>query len=379
MTAEIFRLPCYPAQRSCRETISSQQQIIEQHFGPLKQICESLSEAVLIINNDRQIVFFNSAFLSLACPDDPGVIYGMRPGEALDCINSHIHPGGCGCSESCVQCGAVKSILAALSKKTGLQECRILRNDSLGALDLLVRSTPLQISDHGFIMVAITDISHQKRRRALERIFFHDVLNTARGIEMFAKMFDSNPEKERAESYRKHLIDGISQLIGQINSQKSLLSAENNELVPRREIFDGYGLVRQVAYSISTVFPEHKISIRPLGQKIILNNDKRLLRRVLENMILNALEAGSPEDEVTVFCRIKNNNAEFCVHNKVCIPENVRLQIFQRSFSTKGSGRGLGTYSMKLLSERYLNGTISFTSTSEGGTTFVASYPLIAT
>jgi sensor histidine kinase regulating citrate/malate metabolism len=52
------------------------------------------------------------------------------------------------------------------------------------------------------------------------------------------------------------------------------------------------------------------------------------------------------------------------------------LQIFQRSFSTKGAGRGLGTYSIKLLGERYLHGTVSFASSAEQGTIFQISLPL---
>ena len=51
------------------------------------------------------------------------------------------------------------------------------------------------------------------------------------------------------------------------------------------------------------------------------------------------------------------------------------MQFFQRSFSTKSSGRGLGTYIMKLLSERYLDGKVSFASTEDDGTTFYASFP----
>ena len=46
----------------------------------------------------------------------------------------------------------------------------------------------------------------------------------------------------------------------------------------------------------------------------------------------------------------------FAGHSETTVPEDVKLQIFQRSFSTKGPGRGLGTYSMKLLTERYLKG-----------------------
>jgi sensor histidine kinase regulating citrate/malate metabolism len=57
------------------------------------------------------------------------------------------------------------------------------------------------------------------------------------------------------------------------------------------------------------------------------------------------------------------------------MPRAVQLQIFQRSFSTKGNGRGLGTYSMKLLSERYLNGRVTFKSSSRDGTVFIGLYP----
>jgi PAS domain-containing protein len=40
-----------------------------------------------------------------------------------------------------------------------------------------------------------------------------------------------------------------------------------------------------------------------------------------------------------------------------------------------GRGRGLGTYSMRLLSQRYLKGDVTFTSSDEKETTFRASYP----
>jgi sensor histidine kinase regulating citrate/malate metabolism len=50
--------------------------------------------------------------------------------------------------------------------------------------------------------------------------------------------------------------------------------------------------------------------------------------------------------------------------------------IFQRSFSTKGFGRGLGTYSIRLLTERYLKGSVSFTSSALSGTIFRVRYPL---
>jgi sensor histidine kinase regulating citrate/malate metabolism len=55
--------------------------------------------------------------------------------------------------------------------------------------------------------------------------------------------------------------------------------------------------------------------------------------------------------------------------------KDVQLQLFQRSFSTKGKGRGLGTYSIKLLTENYLKGKVRFETRRESGTTFFIKIP----
>jgi sensor histidine kinase regulating citrate/malate metabolism len=52
------------------------------------------------------------------------------------------------------------------------------------------------------------------------------------------------------------------------------------------------------------------------------------------------------------------------------------MQVFRRSFSIKSPvGRGIGTYSAKLITERYLGGSLSFTSSEEAGTTFAVTLP----
>ena len=66
----------------------------------------------------------------------------------------------------------------------------------------------------------------------------------------------------------------------------------------------------------------------------------------------------------------------FTVHNDQVMPDEIQLQVFQRSFTTKGQpGRGVGTYSMKLFGERYLAGKVSFTSREPEGTTFTLVLP----
>ena len=82
-----------------------------------------------------------------------------------------------------------------------------------------------------------------------------------------------------------------------------------------------------------------------------------------------------PGDRVTLDCRRRGDSVEFRVHNPAYIPHDEQIQIFRRTFSTKGRDRGLGTYSIRLLSE-YLEGDVSYTSSKEAGTTFVATYPV---
>jgi len=109
--------------------------------------------------------------------------------------------------------------------------------------------------------------------------------------------------------------------------------------------------------------------------EVTLTTDRTLLKRVLGNMTKNALEASAPGQAVTLRCQDQDGGLAFSVHNPKAMPEKVQLQVFKRSFSTKGSGRGLGTYSIKLFTERYLGGRVWFTSSPEEGTTFTAWLP----
>ncbi|MBY9021718.1 MAG: histidine kinase, partial [Candidatus Lokiarchaeota archaeon] len=78
---------------------------------------------------------------------------------------------------------------------------------------------------------------------------------------------------------------------------------------------------------------------------------------------------------ITIGCKVDGEKINYWVHNPGFIPQNIQLQIFNRSFSTKGHGRGLGTYSMKLLSS-FLKGTVTFTTSEENGTTFNVTIPI---
>ncbi|MFA6465504.1 MAG: HAMP domain-containing sensor histidine kinase, partial [Desulfurivibrionaceae bacterium] len=227
--------------------------------------------------------------------------------------------------------------------------------------------------DESLHLFFLTDISHEKRRRALERIFFHDVANIAIGM---VGMSRTLCEKELDEGKKRQFQDVLHRyahrLADEVEAQSALAAAENNDLHVQAAPCESLALIEEVAafYNNGGNAQASRVEIGADAVATKFFTDPRLLHRILTNMTKNGVEASPPEAVVRIGCEQAGNDLEFWVHNQSCMPENVRLQIFQRSFSTKGPGRGLGTYSIKLLGERYLKGKVSFTSTPENGTTF---------
>jgi len=350
------------------------------YFSPdtlTRHLLDALPGILTVLNCHRQIVYANQALLSLLGLDGSQPLSGLRPGEALDCIHARSSEGGCGTVENCSTCGAVLSILAGLAGQKDVRECRITRclDGRIEAMDLQVQAVPLKYREEKFTVFAVADISHEKRRSALESIFFHDILNLAGSIKGFAELLRDYDLADKEDVFP--LIHAAAErVIDEIQAQRTVAAAENRELRVHPETIRSGDFLRQMVeiYRRHEAAENRRLVLDPALADIVLVSDRTLLGRVLGNMIKNALEASGKEEAVTVGCRPADGRIVFSVHNPAVIPRQGQLQIFQRSFSTKGGGRGLGTYSMRLLSW-YLQGEVSFTSREGEGTTFCASYP----
>jgi sensor histidine kinase regulating citrate/malate metabolism len=109
----------------------------------------------------------------------------------------------------------------------------------------------------------------------------------------------------------------------------------------------------------------------------VISSDPAILRRILGNLVKNALEAVRSGETVTMYAASREGEVSFHVHNPGVMSPKVQLQLFQRSFSTKAeTGRGIGTYSVKLFGERYLKGKVGFISREPEGTVFTLTLPV---
>jgi K+-sensing histidine kinase KdpD len=365
-----------PPERTQFDVLFDQINKIKNH-SELTDVLNAIPEFVMILNKEREVVFANRSLLTYLKTDENVLTNGLRPGEAINCQHAFENEAVCGTSEFCKTCGAVLSIINTQNgMKEDMQECRITQTDGCTALDLRVKSTRLTIENESFTIFTVSDISNEKRREALERIFFHDILNTAGGILGYTQILREADHEELIE-FSESIEELSKRLIEEIQAQRQLIAAEGGKLDIRRSIISSKELIHETIelYKNHVVAEGKTLQIEKVFD-LNLFTDRGLLGRVLGNMVKNALEAEPFGSVILVSCFSLEGKVIFAVNNQTFMPRAVQLQIFNRSFSSKGKGRGLGTYSMKLLSERYLKGRVYFESSKESGTTFFAEYPL---
>jgi signal transduction histidine kinase len=337
---------------------------------------EGFPELALILNQHRQIIAFNSKALITLKTNNYLDIVGKRPGEAFKCVHSDDMEGGCGTSQFCRECGAGKSIKKTIDFGIAAEdECRLITNHNgkIESLDFAVRTQPALFNDLSCTIFAIRDISNEKRREALEKIFFHDVLNTAGVIRGITEILFEDNDEENKKELTNALMISSNQLVEEIISQRQLRNAEDGHLETMPQLTQMNTILNEVynLYKNHTLADDKKIIVQYLNPDVKFVVDINLLVRSLGNLMKNALEASDKGQEVVLSCNLEDKKLVLNVKNQNIIPQHIQLQLFQRSFSTKEKkGRGLGLYSVKLIVEQYLKGTVSFISNSQTGTIF---------
>lgn len=347
------------------------------HDSAVKTFINSLPVNILIVNKHRQVVFANESCKTHLEAESIDKIIGLRPGEAMCCINANISPDGCGGAEGCSVCGAFKAMVRCLTqneKATEDARIRVKRGSVEKTLEYRIDTIPLVYNGTIYALLILKDISVQNSKQMMERIFFHDVLNYSSALVNAIEVIEENPV---ANSDIISLLKNTTKMLfNEIHSQKMLMLAESGELLVNKVEINLRHMIENVVrfFSMDSICVNKEVQILN-NENIYCFTDEGIFERVLVNMLKNALEATRPADKVTIAYSLQNNRVTIAVKNNALIPQDVQLQIFQKSFSTKGKGRGLGTFSIKLLTEYYLGGTVHFVSSEETGTVFTIEFP----
>jgi signal transduction histidine kinase len=242
-----------------------------------------------------------------------------------------------------------------------------------------VKATPLELAGHDFVLVFLQDVTVTHLQSELARVFFHDVSNLVQALQGACDLLvDAVPEHERMLPTRARSL--ATRLGKEIAIQRSLLDTHATTLPIEMATIDASAVIDEV----HTLFADHPLAYgkilatTPPSTPWRVESDWSLLVRVISNMVTNALEATPRGGTVRLWCHGHDGRLRFCVHNQAAIPPAVALRVFQRHFTTKeGTGRGLGTFAMKLLGERHLGGEVDFESSPGQGTVFRIALPLV--
>jgi len=366
-----------PAQRTERRKLINQVASII-HNPIMDALLKTAAGILVVLNEDRQIVALNHTFLNGIGLKDAEEVLGLRLGESLHCVHAFEKPNGCGTTESCLSCGAAVAMMAAIAdNETREQVCALLsdKNGTITNTCLLIKAQPIRLEDNRWILIYAQDVTQQHFWINLERIFFHDINNVLTSLYGNVQLLEMNlPENEEVGSLKT----GIERIIREVEMQKVFSLHKQNGM---HIICKKVGL-KDIQQEVRLIFSGHQSSFGKYireewpKQNIILHTDPILISRILGNMVINAFEASDQDETIYLTTHIASDHISWDVLNNGQIPPEIQKRIFQRHFSTKpGAGRGMGTYSMKLFGEKYLNGKVSFISSKTGGTVFTFRLP----
>lgn len=364
-----------PAGRVAGEELEAQLQLAASD-PVIRTILAALNGYILILNAQRQILAVSEELAGGLRLTDPLCFASLRPGELFGCVHSQEGPDGCGTGPACRECGAVICILAAQEKNDAADgECRLTmkKDGSMAAAEFKLRVSPVRMGDEQVLVMVLQDVSAIRRREILEQVFFHDLLDAVGGLAGWSSLLNS-PSMERSAA---EVVALTNYLHDEVVFHKTLAQAEQRQL----EVVPAACTLAEIVAALQAVFRMHAVArykaldVQVPDSPVVLYTDRMLLVRVLTNMVKNAFEATPPEGRARLAFEMRGRVPVFRVHNDAFIPPEQQKHIFERMFSTRGSGRGIGTYSIKLFGEQYLHGKVGFTTDPQAGTDFTIELP----
>ncbi|MEG1380364.1 MAG: PAS domain-containing sensor histidine kinase [Bacteroidales bacterium] len=340
-------------------------------------VLDAVTSSYFITNENLEIIYYNQAFIQSLGLSAPKEVEGLRPGDVLGCINTQ-HSNGCGTSAKCQSCSFRQSISEALKSGEKVNNEVTLTHINNKMVAYQIQATPFVLDNSKFVSISSIETTANKRKLLMESVFFHDLINLSGSLSGYLDIIQ-NFEPAEVMSHLPSLKGIADQLLDEIVSQRQVARAEENRLEAdvnemTMQIFIDE-MKSQTSFHPS--FKNRNLVVEFEEENFSFYSDNRLLSRVLINMLKNATEATAKGNTVTLSIKKENDEILFAVHNKEVIAPEIQENIFNYGFSTKGAGRGLGTYGMRLLGENLLGGKVSFLSTPGIGTTFYLILPVI--
>ncbi len=345
-----------------------------------ERVLDAIPSMAMLLNPERQLLLANRRLVEFAGAEDVDELRGMRPGDMLGCVNALESCGGCGTTAHCAVCGAFRSIGDAQLGYGQTQICLMVRRrageDQSVALE--VWAAPFEVSGQHLILVCLTSAEDRLLRDRLDLAVLPQAIALVAETEALTRAAADDAGTPDARRRSLSLLEATSKRLSHVvHAPGELAAAEGGELgvtvrqVSARELLSS--AAAELAFGGGA-----GVRLESSQEDAEIETDPDLARKVLAEILLNATEAAPPLGGASAGLRVSETQVDFWVHNPGQMERTVQLRVFSRGFSTRGPGRGYGTYQARLVTERYLRGSLKFRSAAGEGTTFTVRLPRAA-
>jgi PAS domain S-box-containing protein len=205
----------------------------------------------------------------------------------------------------------------------------------------------------------------------------HDIRNPLQAITsdmyLISEEAKTMPNGECKQSIMES-IDSVNENLMYINKIVSDLQDYTRPLKPNMQNADLAELIQGTVLSIN-IPKKVEITTEVKDDSKAIKTDIAYLRRILTNLMTNAVQAMQDEGKLTIEARKMKSKVIIVIEDTgIGIPQDVRVKMFTPLFTTKSKGQGLGLAVVKRLVEA-LGGTIKFDSEENKGTKFTIELP----
>ena len=223
--------------------------------------------------------------------------------------------------------------------------------------------------------VKLATSEREQAWREMAKQVAHEIKNPLTPMRLSVQSFQAKFNPNDPDIYQK--VDEYSNtLIQQIDMMSTIASAFSNFAKMPAQKNEMLNVVEIVAMALD-IFSEKYISFNSSKDEIIAKFDRTQLIRVVTNLVKNGIQSipEGIEPEITVSLSEENGSVVLKVKdNGIGIKDENKEKVFEPKFTTKSSGMGLGLAMVKNIVNTY-NGSISFKSDKNNGTTFKVVFP----
>ncbi len=336
---------------------------LQESRSNYKALFDGVAEAILICDGKGRIVEFNASAAKALSQDGASL-----SGRLVQSIFGE----------------AAASLLSGSAKGV---ECQISGPDG-GEAHFELSSGESFIGRRRFVTVIARDIGARKLAERLkadvERMTRHDLKGPLNGIAGVPELIRLRGQlTEEQDELLKLIEDSAWSMLGMINLSQDMYKIETGAYELRPVALNLSPLLKQALIETRPIVEARKLAVdvsldgRPWQEinPFRVSGEEVLCRRLLSNLLKNAMEASPEEAPVSVELLKGDAFNTLRIRNRGAVPREIRDKFFEKySSSGKKGGTGLGTYNALLIT-RLHGGEIKMETSEQDGTTISVSLP----